>query len=173
MDFFQAVERRYSHKEEFSPCPVPIEDLEKIAKAGLAAATGINSQCVRLIILPDRKAVEPLSNVAQNKNFHTAPAAIVVLTENSMQGNKINFEIEDYSAATQTMLLAATALEYSALWLDSPFFGRETHWAALKGLNVPAGYQLRAVIPIGKPAGKTARRPKKPFSERVSYGMFE
>ncbi|MDR2571700.1 MAG: nitroreductase family protein, partial [Oscillospiraceae bacterium] len=54
MDFFEAVEKRYSHKEKFLPDAVPVEDLERIAKAGLAAPTGNNSQCVKLIILQGR-----------------------------------------------------------------------------------------------------------------------
>ena len=172
MDFFEAVRRRYSHKEAFAPDAVPIEVLEQIAEAGLAAATGMNSQCVRLVILPDRESVASLSDIAKNANFATAPAAIAVLTDSSAQGSKVNFEVEDYSAATQSMLLAATALGYSALWLDSPFFHGKVHAEALKALEVPPGYQLKVVIPIGKPAGETARRPKKAFAERVSYKVF-
>ena len=172
MDFFETVERRYSHKEEFSSQAVPIEDLEKIAKAGLAAATAMNAQCVRLIILPDREAVKPLSDIVQNKNFATAPCAIALLTDSSMQGSKVNFEVEDYCAAAQIMLLAATALGYSALWLDSPFFEKPKHSASIEALNAPAGYTLRVVIPVGKPAGQTARRPKMPFNQRVSYRVF-
>ena len=172
MDFFEAVARRYSHKGAFSPEAVPVEVLEKIAQAGLAAATGMNIQCVRLVILPANEDVKRLSEAAKHKNFDTAPAAIAVLTDGSMQGTKFNFEVEDYSAATQAMLLAATALGYSALWLDSPFFDRDSQMTALKALKAPAGYKLQVVIPVGKPAGEAVRRPKMPFSERVSYRVF-
>ena len=60
MDFFKTVERRYSHKEKFLPDSVPLEHLERIAEAGLKAPNGMNKQCVKLIILPDREAVQPL-----------------------------------------------------------------------------------------------------------------
>ncbi|MDR2531282.1 MAG: nitroreductase family protein [Oscillospiraceae bacterium] len=176
MDLFEAIEKRYSHKEKFLPDAVPLFDLERIAGAGLAAPTGMNSQCVRLIILPDREAVQPLCDVAPTDGMLTAPAAIAVLTDSSKQkapkGELYNFEIEDYSAAAGNMLLAAVALGYASLWLDSPFFDSEKQKAAIEVLGAPEGYNLRVVLPIGKPDGAGTRREKMGFSERVSYGKF-
>ena len=51
MDFFEASAKRYSHKEKFLPDPVPLADLERIAKAGIEAPCGNNRQSVRLVIL--------------------------------------------------------------------------------------------------------------------------
>ncbi|MDR2558453.1 MAG: nitroreductase family protein, partial [Oscillospiraceae bacterium] len=135
MNLFEAIERRYSHKEKFLPNPVPLGDLERIAKAGLAAPTGMNSQCVRLVILPDREAVQPLCDVAPTDGMLTAPAAIAVLTDKFVQRGTVNFEIEDYSAAAMQMLLAATALGYESLWLDSPYFDAEKQKQALEVLG--------------------------------------
>jgi nitroreductase len=173
MDLFEAIEKRYSHKERFLPDAVPLGDLERIAKAGLAAPTGTNSQCVRLVILPDREAVQPLCNAAPTDGMLTAPAAIAVFTENSKQNGKCNFELEDYSAATENMLLAATALGYASLWLDSPYFDAVKQRAACEVLGAPPNYHLRAVIPIGLPEGNGLRREKLPFKERVSYGKYK
>jgi nitroreductase len=151
MDFFEAVEKRYSHKENFLPVAVPLNDLERIAKAGLAAPTGMNSQCVRLVILSNKEAVKPLAEIAPTLGMLTAPAAIAVLTDSSTQTGQFNFELEDYSAAAAHMLLAATALGYVSLWLDSPFFDSEKQKAALAILGAPEGYHLRVVLPIGLP----------------------
>jgi nitroreductase len=172
MDFFEAVEKRYSHKGKFLPDAVPIEKLELIAKAGLAAPTAMNCQCVRLIILPDRKALQPLCDVSPTDGLLTAPAAIAVLTDGSTQTGNHNFELDDYSAATENMLLAVTALGYVSLWLDSPYFDEQKQKAALAVLGAPKGYHLRVVLPVGLPDGPGARREKVPFSERVSYGRF-
>jgi len=176
MDLFEAIEKRYSHKEKFLPDAVPLEALERIAKAGLAAATGMNTQCVRLIILPDREAIQPLCDVAPTDGMTTAPAAIAVLTDSSMQkapkGELYNFEMEDYSAAAENMLLAAVALGYASLWLDSPYFDDEKQKAALEVLGAPEGYSLRVVLPIGLPDGYGTRREKLSFDERVSYKSF-
>jgi nitroreductase len=172
MNLFEAIEKRYSHKERFLPTAVPLPDLEKIAQAGLSAPTGMNSQCVRFIILPDRQAVQPLCDVAPTDGILTAPAAIAVFTEDSRQNWKINFEIEDYSAATENMLLAATALGYVSLWLDSPYFDAAKQKAACEVLKVPPNYRLRVVLPIGLPDGEGTRREKLTFDERVSYKIF-
>jgi len=172
MDLFESIEKRYSHKERFLPDSVPLNALEQIAKAGLAAPTGNNSQCVRLIILPDRKSIQPLCDIAPTDGMLTAPSAIAVLTDKNAQVGKWNFEVEDYSAAAAHMSLAATALGYASLWLDSPYFDEAAQKAALSFLDAPEGYHLRVVLPIGLPDGTGSRRSKMKFNERVSYGKF-
>ena len=173
MDFFEAVSKRYSHKEEFASTPVPLEILEKIAQAGLDAPNGRNNQAVRLVILPNEEALQPLRDVAPRQTLGTAPAAIAVFTDCTLtpQGSRV-VDAEDYAAATTQMLLAATALGYSALWLDSPYWGDEAQAKACEVLGVPEGYHLWCVIPVGLPKGETARRAKMPFAERVSYVKF-
>jgi nitroreductase len=172
MEFIDIIERRYSHKERFLPDSVPLEDLELIAKAGLAAPTGNNSQCVRLVILPDRAALQPLCDVAPTDGLLTAPAAIALLTDSSTQKGKHNFEQEDYAAAATQMLLAVTAQGYVSVWLDSPYFDEARQKAALAVLGAPEGYHLRVVLPVGLPDGVGSRRSKMAFDERVSYGRF-
>ena len=171
MEFFEAVEKRYSHKERYLPDAVPLSALEQIARAGLAAPTGNNSQCVRLIILPDRESLQPLCDVAPTEGLLTAPAAIAVLTDHSAQGI-YNFEVEDYAAAAGNMLLAIVSMGYVSVWLDSIYFDEARQKAALVVLGAPEGYHLRVVLPVGLPDGPGTRRSKMPFNERVSYVRF-
>ena len=172
MDFFEVVEKRYSHKERFLPDAVPIVDLERIAKAGLAAPTGNNTQCVKLVILNGRDELQPLCDIAPTEGMQTAPAAIALLTDSTGHKPPYNFEVEDYAAAAVQILLAATALGYSSLWLDSPFFDEDNQKAALAALGAPSRYLLRVVLPIGFPEGEGSRRNKLTFNERVSYGKM-
>jgi len=169
MEFFEVIEKRYSHKEKFLPDEVPMADLDKIAKAGLAAPTGNNTQCVKLIILNGREEVQPLCDVVPTDGMLSAPAAIALLTDSTGHRPPYNFEVEDYAAAAAQMLLAATALGYSSVWLDSPYFDEKNQKAALAVLNAPDKYLLRVVLPIGRPEGEGSRREKLPFDERVSY----
>ncbi len=172
MDFFDAVEKRYSHKEKFLSDAVPLDKLELIAKAGLAAPTGINSQCVKIVILPNKESVKPLCDVFPTDGLLTAPAALCLLTEGSGQTGFKNFETEDYSAAASNMLLAITALGYASVWLDSPYFKEENQTKALSVLGAPEGYRLHVVLPVGLPDGEGTRRNKLPFTERVFYKKF-
>jgi len=172
MDFFEAVEKRYSHKEKFLPDAVPVSDLERIAKAGLAASTGNNTQCVKLIILGTREEVQKLCDVVQTEGLKTAPAAIAVLTDSEGHRAPYNFEVEDYAAAAAQMLLAVTASGYVSVWLDSPFFDETNQKAALAALGASDRYHLRVVLPVGLPNGEGSRREKLSFGDRVSYGVL-
>ena len=169
MDFFEVVGKRYSHKERFLPESVPMDALKRIAGAGLAAPTGNNTQCVKLVILSNRDEVQKLGDIVTTEALSTAPAAIAVLTDSEGHRKPYNFEVEDYSAAATQMLLAATALGYVSLWLDSPFFDDESQKAALSVLGASDRYHLRVVLPIGLPCGEGSRREKLSFEERVSY----
>jgi len=172
MDYFTAVEKRYSHKERFLPDAVPLANLESIAKAGLAAPTGYNSQCVKLVILKNREEVQPLNDIVQMEGLRTAPAAIAVLTDSEAHQNEYNFELEDYASAATQMLLATTALGYVSVWLDSPFFNEDNQKAALEALGASSRYHLRVLLPIGLPDGDGSRRSKLSFDDRVYYGKM-
>lgn len=174
MNFFEAVENRYSHKEAFLPDAVPMRDLERIAAAGLAAPSGANRQSVRLIILPTPADIAPICKINPCIGLETAPAAILMLTDNRTHTGSfgMNFEMEDYSCATENMLLAATALGYASLWLDSPFFDAEKEAAARKAMGAPDEMKVRVILPIGKPASEGSRREKLPYSERVWVGRY-
>ena len=172
MDLFEAIEKRYSHKEKFLPDAVPLKDLEKIAKAGLAAPTGMNSQNVKLLILPDRQSLEPLAEIVPTAGTRTAPAAIVLFTDRIMRGDGHDFDMENYSAAAENIFLAATALGYATVWLDYPFFDETTQKKSLEVFNTPEGLCLHVVFPIGKPDGEGSRRSKLPYEERLFYKKF-
>jgi nitroreductase len=172
MDLFTAIEARYSHKEKFLPDLVPIDDLVMIAKAGLAAPTGNNTQNVQLVILPDRAAVQPLCDIVPTDGMKTTPAAIALFTDSVMRGDGHDFDMENYSAAAQNIFLASTALGYSTVWLDYPFFDETNQKRALEALNAPHGLRLHVVFPIGKPDGRGSRRTKLPYEERLFYNTF-
>ena len=175
MNVFEAIASRYSHKASFSQEAVPLADLERIAQAALDAPSGSNLQTVQLIILHNRNIIVPLCEAAPAWGIlETAPAAIAVLTDTTLTPpSAMNFEKEDYAAAVQNILLAATALGYASLWLDSPYFDEAKQKAAKRVLGAPDTLHLWAVIPIGKPGGESGRRSKLPFADRVSYQRYK
>jgi nitroreductase len=172
MDFFTAVHERYSHKEKFLPDLVPLADLQKIARAGISAPNGVNRQLVRLVILPGREAIDPLSALIDHGGLASAPAAIAVLTTDETPPDGHNFEKEDYSACVENMLLGAVALGYAALWLDYPWFDAERQKRAKIALGAPENYHLWVTMPIGKPDGVGSRRDKMPPEQRIFYGKY-
>lgn len=173
MDFFEAVEKRYTHKETFLNGSVPREHLEAIARTGLAAPSGCNAQSVSLIIVDDAEILAKLCEIASSVGLSSVQAAIVVMTDPSTQTYSINYEKEDYSAAVENMLLAATALGYASVWLDGILIDRSKQLEYLKILGAPDSFNVPAVLPLGKPDGSGSRRKKKPYSERLSYNQYD
>ena len=171
MEFFDVINNRYSYKQNFRSETIPMEHLEKIADAGLKAPTGNNSQCVSLIIL-DREALDGLCRVVSSPGLATAPAAIILFTDPSVQQGSVNFEVEDYAASTEAMLLAAVSYGYVSVWLDAIFFDSAIQKDAKKELGIPDHCHLRVALPIGFPEKEEKRRPKKAFEERESYNKF-
>jgi nitroreductase len=174
MNVFEVISKRYSHKGKFSSENVPLSDLERIAQAGLDAPSGANRQTVRLIILPENESIKKVCEAAPGWGIlESAPAAIAILTDSTLTPpDAMNFEKEDYSAAMENILLGATALGYSSLWLDSPYFGAQQQKAALQALGAAENFHLWAIVPIGKPGEEVPRREKLPFAERVSYVRY-
>ena len=172
MDFFEVTKNRYSYKRIYKDTPVPLADLEKIAAAGLSAPTGVNTQCVSLIII-GRPELDKLEAVVHANSLASAPAAIALFTDPKLSENAWHdFTVEDYAAAAATMCLASVALGYVSVWLDGCFFDPLHQEGAKAALGLPERCHLRVVIPVGYPAEEEPRRPKKPFEARVSYGQY-
>ena len=97
---------------------------------------------------------------------------LVVLSEHVVAPCGMSFEVEDYAAAVENMLLAATALGYATVWMDGMTKAPVANAAIAKLLNVPEGKTVRTILPLGVPAETSAPKPRKSFEERASYNRF-
>jgi len=169
MDFFEAAAKRYSHRANYTNAPVPEADLVKIVTAGLQAPSGGNKQTTDFIIVTNPDIRRELSNILVCDAIRTAPAIIVGLTKYDPFDFGLAFEVEDYSAAVQNILLAATALGYASCWFDGTtrLDGRDKKMATL--LGVAENYSVRTLLPIGVPENHGLPASRKPFSERVRW----
>jgi nitroreductase len=113
--------------------------------------------------------------MTHNAALSTAPAMIAVLTQPRFR-EVFDIETEclvaDVAAATENMLLAATALGYCCGWLDGPFVDDETQSKACALLALPADRAIALVIPIGYAGVEGPRRPKKPFPQRACWNRY-
>jgi nitroreductase len=86
----------------------------------------------------------------------------------------VYFDVQDYAAAIENMLLAITALGYASCWVEGYITGnREINEKMAASLGVPASYELMAYLPIGIPAEKSGRAGKKPFEQRAWFNGFK
>ena len=92
-----------------------------------------------------------------------APLCILVLCKDT------KYYLEDGSAATQNILVAAKAHGLRACWVagDKKEYADEI----CREIGAPKGYKLVSMIPIGHPA-EQPRKEKRPLHEVVHWGKF-
>jgi len=175
MDFFECIQKRYSYRSSYKNTPVPREDLEKIIKAGVAAPSGCNKQTSSFVGLDDQKLLNSIADLIKKNGFKTmnAPAGICVLTRRIPGYADFYFNVQDYAAAIENMLLAITALGYASCWIEGHITeNTETQKQIAKLLNIPEEYIVVAFLPIGVPEKEGKRPPYKAFSERAWYNIL-
>jgi nitroreductase len=173
MDFFEVIDKRHSYRGEFKDIEVPEEDIKKILLAGIKAPSGYNLQTTTFVVVTDENLRKSIAEILPTEGTKTAPMIIVVLTEKVGAHYGLSFEIEDYGASTENVMLAITALGYASVWIDgmTKLEGREPKIAKL--LNVPDGKTVRAILPVGVPVSEGVQKEKKAFEERVTYNKFK
>lgn len=173
MDFFDAVNERCSYRWTYEQTPVPRSDLRRIMEAGLAAPSGCNLQTTRVVGVDDPELIKKLGGLLNRGHFASAPAAIVVLTRVEEAFGGVSYNVQDYSAAIQNMLLAVTALGYASCWVEGYVAGFEDVAKGMaEALGVPEEYSVVAYLPVGKPMGGMRRAPKMDFEERAGFNGF-
>jgi len=157
---------------QFTDQPVEQEKIDILLKAAMAAPTAVNLQPWHFIVITDKKTIGLLSG----KQPTNAPLLIALCgdTDKTMMPDgktkMPDFWVEDVSAATENLLLAAHALGLGAVWTGVyPAMDRTAEVANI--LNCPLNIVPVAVVRVGYP--DEAPEPKNKFKEEnVSYNKF-
>ncbi|MDR0929439.1 MAG: nitroreductase family protein [Oscillospiraceae bacterium] len=173
MEFFEALNERFSYRGMYEKTPVPREDLTRIVEAGLCAPSGCNAQTTSIIAVDDPALIEKLGGLLGKGGFASAPAAVCVLTQPIIAYQNTTFHVQDYSAAIQNILLAVTALGYASCWVEGYVTGEAGIGKKMaEVLGVPAPYELVAYLPVGIAKDAPRRVTRKPFGERAWFNGF-
>jgi Nitroreductase len=99
--------------------PVSDEALYKLLRAGMAAPSAMNSQPWEFIVLRDDGIKAAVSRVGPHWGMlKTAPLGILVLANlEGYRATRKEFFVQDCSASTQNILLAAHAMGLGGVWL--------------------------------------------------------
>ena len=150
--------------------PVSKTDIETMLRAGMAAPTAVNKQPWHFVAVTDKAKLAELAG--RRGMIKQAGVAIVVCgnMDKALQGPAQGFWIQDCSAATENILLAAHALGLGAVWTGCyPIDDRVAEVS--KALKLPETIVPLCVIAIGHPAEQPTPKDKwKP--ENVSYNEF-
>ncbi len=136
--------RKYSDK------PITDEELKHLLEAAMAAPSAHNRQPWHFIVVKDRaKLLEIPKFHNYSKMLEQAPLAIIVCGDLELEEGT-GFWIQDCSAATQNILLAAKATGLGAVWL-----GVYPNVDLVKGvrelLKIPEKVTPLCIIAVGHP----------------------
>ena len=157
---------------QFKAQPVEQDKVDILLKAAMAAPSALNLQPWHFIVINDKETIALLSG----KQPTNAPLMIAVCgdTDKTMLpdgSTKLpDFWVEDVSAATENLLLAAHALGLGAVWTGVyPAMDRTAEVANV--LNCPQNIVPLAVVRVGYP--DESPEPKNKFKEdNISYNKF-
>ncbi len=167
------IEARHSYRGTYLQENVPEEDLITIAGAGINAPSGCNKQTTDVIIVNDPEILARVKAQIDPPVAGTAPAMIIVLSKRINAYRDRCFAVQDYSAAIENMLLAIVELGYQSCWYEGHITDDDRICDKIASvLNVPKGYDVVCILPVGKAADEVHSPSKKPFSERVRFNRW-
>lgn len=152
MEAIEAIHTRRSIRR-YSNTPVPDELVEKLLEAAMYAPSAGNEQPWHFVVIRDRAVLDEIPSIHPYAAMtQMAGVAIVVCGDVTLEKHK-GFWVQDCSAATQNILLAAHALGLGAVWVGIyPNAERVDGFRRLLGL--PDQIIPLALIPLGYPGEK-------------------
>ena len=158
-DALSVITQRTSVRRYDQTRDVPDETVETLLRAAMSAPTAINLQPWEFIVVRDKKTLAALAKANRfGGMIAQAPVAIVVCGDTIQESNGApnKWWMLDCSAATENMLLAATAQGLGAVW--TAVYPHEDRVAAARRiLSIPERYMPLCVVPVGYPADPSAK----------------
>lgn len=169
MELLEAIKTRRSIRQ-FQGRPVPDELLTTIIEAAMMAPSAGNQQPWHFVIIADRAKLDAIPSFhPHSKMVLQAPTAILVCGDTTGKPWP-TFWVQDCSAATQNLLLAARDLGLGTVWAG--VYPDEDRMAGFrKLLAIPESIFPFALIPVGWPTGEfqTAKRYKPELIHRERW----
>ena len=152
MDALEAIFTRRSIRK-FTNEPIGGEIVTTLLKAGLQAPSAKNLQPWHIVVITRRELLDKIPGFHPHAAMlKEAPMAILVCGDRQVQPLE-GYWVQDCSAATQNILLAAHALGLGAVWLG--IYPREDRIRGIcKLLSLPLHVTPLSLIAIGWPDEK-------------------
>lgn len=153
MDALEAIRTRRSVRA-YTGEPVGREVIEAIVDCGRLAATANNLQPWEFVVITDRERLRSIAAKTDYGRFIAeCSACIVILCRDT------KYYLEDGSAATQNILVAARALGLGSCWVagDKKGYAEEVR----KDIGAPEGYRVVSLVSIGPAADERHARKRR------------
>ena len=168
MDAVEAILTRRSIRK-YTEQPVSDEVLKELLEAAMYAPSASNQQPWCFVVINDRKIMNEIPKYhPYAQMLKEAPVAILVCCDSDLQLEE--YGVQDCSAATQNILLAAHARGLGAVWLG--VYPAEPRVTTIKNLlNLPEHTIPISLISIGYPAEQKSQ-PDRYRADKVHYNQW-
>jgi len=163
MDAIEVLKTRRSVRA-YKAEPVPRKIIEDVIDCGRLAATAVNIQPWEFVVVTEPAMLRKIADITDYGKFIAdASACVLVLCAET------KYYLEDGSAATENILLAARAHGLGSCWVA----GDKKHYAPdiCRLVGAPRGYRLVSLIPIGYPV-ETPEPAKRPLAEVLHWEKY-
>jgi 5,6-dimethylbenzimidazole synthase len=166
MELYETIQKRKSIRK-FKPGIVPDETIHRLLEAGTQAPNAFNKEQWEFILIKDKALQDEIAQMRakippQKIALESAPLTLVVCYNNELG---VDAMASAY-ACIENILLAATAEGLAAVTLTS-------RGSKIKGLlNIPEGYDVAAIIPIGYPDENPDKPPRIPVAEKLHINRW-
>ena len=158
---------------EFTGGKISAEQIDTLLRAAMAAPSAINRQPWAFIVVTDETIIAQLGEALPYSRCSNHPACAIIPCgdlSKAIEGEMGAFWINDVSAATENLLLAAHAMGLGAVWTGlHPDMKRATMVQQLLGL--PEHIIPLCVVPVGVPAEHPALKDKY-IPENIHYNKW-
>ena len=158
-ELIKAIFARRSMRK-YTAEPVSKNDVKTMLEAAMAGPSASNRKPWHFVVVTDRQKLDNLARVhPYGKMLFDAPLCIAVCGDKTISPR---YWVQDCSASSENVLLAATALGLGAVWLG--VHPREERVRPIrKVLNIPENIVPLNLIPIGHPAEE--KEPRTQYDE--------
>jgi nitroreductase len=164
LDALQAIAERHSTRV-FSNKPIERDILETIVDAARRAPTANNVQPWEFVVVTNAATRKQMAELTDwGKFIADSPACVAVFCKDT------KYYLEDGSAATQTLLLAAAALGVQSCWVAGDKKAYAARMAEL--LGVPKDHKLVSLIPLGYASGRDNRTEKRELESVLHWEKY-
>ena len=146
---------------QFTDQPVPDAVMEEILRAGMAAPSAVNKQPWAFVVVTEPERIAALNEVHPYANLKTATAAVIVCgdMDKALDGRAREYWVQDCSAVTENILLAAHALGLGAVWCGV-YPSPDRVSAVSEVLGLPGSIVPLNIVTMGYPAAEVQPKDK-------------
>ena len=156
--------------------PVEQEKIDLMLRAAMAAPTDKNRQPWHFVVLNTPETISSYyGDNPRAERMKKTPLVIVVCADTTrmQQGEVRDIWVQDLSASTENLLLAAHALDLGAVWTTIYPLEKRVQDVQQR-LNLPGRLIPMCAIRIGYPNPERPAQPKDKWDEqKVTYGLWK